>query len=100
MKVVYGRRAQSDIAEIFDHITKQDQTIAWAVEADNRKACEGLGQFPYANAATDIPHVYRMPLPKRGYTVFYRARAKQSVVEIVRVVRSSRVRNLRRVPKS
>ena len=100
MRVVYGRRAQGDIADIFDHITQQDVSTALAVEADIRNACEGLGQFPYANASTDIAHVYRMPLPKRGYTVFYRVRAKRAVVEIVRVLRSSRVRNLRRLPTS
>ena len=40
--------------------------MARAVEAEIQRACEGLGQFPYANPATDIAHVYRMPLPKRG----------------------------------
>ena len=100
MRVVYGRRAQSDIAEIFDHITQQDTATALAVEADIRKACDGLGQFPYANPATDIAHVYRMPLPRRGYTVFYRVSAKQSLVEIIRIMRSSRLRNLQRLPRS
>ena len=99
MKVVYGRRAQSDIAEIFDHISQEDPATALAVESDIRKACEGLFQFPYANAATDLTHVYRMPMPKRGFTVFYRVRATKSLVEIVRVVRSSRVKNLGRVPR-
>jgi plasmid stabilization system protein ParE len=98
MKVVYSRRAQTKIANIFDHITQQDSNTASAVEADIRSACDGLGQFPYANAATDIANVYRMPLPKRGFTVFYRVRAMQSVVEIICVVRSSRVRNLGRAP--
>jgi plasmid stabilization system protein ParE len=98
MKVVYGRRAQADIAAIFDHISRQDLKTALAVESEIRRACSGLGQFPYANVATDLAHVYRMPIPKFGFTVFYRVRAEKSLVEIVRVVRSSRVQNLGRVP--
>jgi plasmid stabilization system protein ParE len=98
MKVVYGRRAQTDIAAIFDYISQQDLKAALAVESEIRRACSGLGQFPYANVATDLAHVYRMPIPKFGFTVFYRVRAEKSLVEIVRVVRSSRVKNLGRVP--
>jgi plasmid stabilization system protein ParE len=99
VKIKYARRAQADIAEIFTHISAQDADTALAVEADIRRACEGLMQFPYANPATDIANVYRMPLPRRGFTVFYRLKPESSVVEIARVIRSSRVRNLGRVPR-
>jgi plasmid stabilization system protein ParE len=99
MKVVYGRRAKSDINNIFDHISQEDPSTALAVESDIRKACEGLRRFPYANVQTDLAHVYRMPIPKRGFTIFYRVRAKKSLVEIIRVVRSNRVKNLGRIPR-
>jgi plasmid stabilization system protein ParE len=99
MRVVYGRRAQTDISDIFDHISQADPVTALAVENAIRKACDGLGHFPYANVATDLAHVYRMPIPSRGFTVFYRVRAIPSVIEIVRVVRSSRIKNLGRVPR-
>ena len=94
MKVVYSRRALIDIGGLFDHIAQDDLNLAMAVESDIRKVCESLGQFPYANVATDLAHVYRMPISKRRITVFYRVRATQSLVEIIRVVRSSRVKNL------
>jgi plasmid stabilization system protein ParE len=55
MKVVYGRRAQKDIAEIFDFIVKQDHSSAMAVEADLRRSCDGLWQFPYANSRRILP---------------------------------------------
>jgi plasmid stabilization system protein ParE len=99
MKVVYSRRALRDLEAIFDHIAQQDRSTALAVESDIRLACAGLGKFPYANVATDLAHVYRMPIPARSFTVFYRVKAAKSVVEIVRVVRSSRVKNLGRVPR-
>ncbi len=82
MKVVYGRRAQRDLMELFDYIAAQDPDTAAAVEMDIRAACEGLGLFPYANVATDIPRVYRMPLPKRGYTIFYRVNSNSSLVQV------------------
>ena len=99
MRVVYGRRAEIDIAGIFEYISQQDPVTALAVESAIREACDNLGQFPYANMATDLAHVYRMPIPKRGFTVFYRVRAAKSLVEIVRVVRSTSVKNLGRVPR-
>lgn len=99
MKVVYARRAQADIAEIFDYIADQNPGTAMAVEQDIREACEGLAQMPYANPRTDRPNVFRMPLKRRGFTVFYRVRPRLSVVEIVRIIRGKRVRRLGRIPK-
>ena len=96
--MIYSRRSQSDIAEIFNYIATQDYSIALAVEADIKKACEGLARFPYANASTQRADVFRMPVRKRGFTVFYRVRPRLSVVEIVRVVRGARVKALGRVP--
>lgn len=100
MKVVYARRVQTDIGEIFDYISSQDVAVALAIEAEIRAACDGVGLFPYANSPTDIAHVYRMPLPQRGFTIFNRVKRQQSSVEIARVVRSARVRNLRRMPRN
>ncbi len=57
--------------------------MASAVEADIRDACEGLATFPYANPATDVANVFRMPISHRGFTVFHRVERKASVVEIV-----------------
>lgn len=99
MKVVFARRALSDLMEIFDYIAAQDVGTAVSVEADIRRACEDLAHFPYANPATDIANVYRMPIPTRGYTVFYRVRRRDAVVEIARIVRSARIRALGRIPR-
>ena len=99
MKVLYSRRAQSEMAEIFDYISAQNRSTAIAVAIDIRTACDRLGQFPYANAPTQRKNVFRMPVRKRGYTVFYRVRPRLRIVEIVRVVRGARVRNLIKVPR-
>ena len=99
MRVVYSERTVADIAEIFDYIEQQDHVTARAAEADIRRACEGFSQFPHSNPKTSRPNFYRMPIKRRGFSVFYRVRSRLRVVEIARVVRSARVRNLGRVPR-
>jgi plasmid stabilization system protein ParE len=96
MKVVYGRRAQTDIDEIFNYIVKQDPRAAHDVETAIRKACEQLSKHPYANPRIDRPNSFRMPIPGRGYAVFYRVRPRLERVEIVRVVRGRRLKSLAR----
>ena len=93
------RKAQSDIAEIFDYIAAQDSNVALAVEAEIMTACYRLGDFPYANPATQRKNVFRMPIRRRGFAVFYRVKPRAKVVEIVRVVRGRRLRDLRQVPQ-
>jgi hypothetical protein len=53
---------------------------------------------PRAAGKTDEPDVYRRPLGKYRYTIFYRTRPHDDGIEIARVVQSGRVRNLRRMP--
>jgi plasmid stabilization system protein ParE len=98
MNLRYSARAVADIADIFQYIAKQDVATALAVEADIRGTCEAVCDFPYASPRTDIANVFRAPVTRRGFTIFYRVRPRLSVVEIVRVVRGKRVRNLSRLP--
>jgi plasmid stabilization system protein ParE len=72
MNVRYSARAVADIAEIFQYIAKQDLATALAVEADIRSTCEGVAEFPYASPRTDIANVFRAPVKRRGFTIFYR----------------------------
>jgi plasmid stabilization system protein ParE len=99
VKVRYSRQAQTDIIEIFDYIAAQNRQSALSVEVSIRDACEKFAEFPYANPATDVTNVFRMPLPRIGFTVFYRVQRSASVIQIARIVRSARVRNLERVPR-
>ena len=73
VKVAYSRKALNDIGGIFDYIASDNRNMALAVECDIRVACESLSEFPYANVATDLPHVYRMPIPKRVHCFLSRA---------------------------
>ena len=67
---------------------------AQRVEDVIRITCEGLGDFPYAAAATDEPNVRRA----LSLQVFYRVDSVRDVVEIARVVHGARVRELGKIP--
>jgi plasmid stabilization system protein ParE len=94
MKVVFAERARRDIGEIFDVIAAHDPRAAQRVEDAIRRACEWLGDFPRAAAATDEPNVRRFPLVRYPYTIYYRFHATRGRVEIARVIHAARIRNL------
>jgi plasmid stabilization system protein ParE len=98
MKVAYTRRAQSDLGEIHAHVTAQDPAMAKAMVADIATHCAALAHNPRLNPTTDVPNVRRMPLASYPFTVYYRIDSRQECVFIARIVRSNRVRNLRKVP--
>ena len=98
MKVVYAERAKVDIGDIHDAIAVENPRAARRVEDRIRKACDGLSDFPYIAAATDEPGVFRLPLVRYPYTIFYRIDATRNQIEIARIVHSRRIRNLERAP--
>ncbi len=98
MRVVYAERARRDISEIFDSIAKHSSVSARRVEAAIRIQCERLAEFPYAAAATDEPRVFRVPMIRYPYTVFYRVNLALDRIEVARVLRSARIRDLQQMP--
>jgi hypothetical protein len=46
-----------------------------------------------------VPNLYRHPLGKYRYTVFYRVLPNDEGIEVARVVHSARVKNLRKAPE-
>jgi toxin ParE1/3/4 len=100
MKVVYAERARRDIARIFDTIAVRDPKAARRVEDLIRAKCDRLADFPFSAASTDQPNVYRLPLVRYPYAIFYRVDAVRDCVEIARVVHGARIKNLRRMPKA
>jgi toxin ParE1/3/4 len=97
MKIVYASRALRDIDEILDYIRKRSPRGAHSVSVAIEHAIQTCALNPRATGKTDEPNVYRRPLGKYRYTLFYRTLPHDEGIEIVRVVRSARVRNLRRL---
>jgi hypothetical protein len=56
-----------------------------------------LERFPEFGVATDEPGVHRWPMADLRYTIFYFI-ASEDHMDVLRVVDSRRVRDVRRVP--
>lgn len=96
---MFAERAQRDIGDIYDSIAQHNPDAAQRVEDAIRAGCEGLGDFPYASAATDEPNVRRLPLVRFPYTIFYRVDAARALVEIARVIHAARVKDPGKLPE-
>jgi hypothetical protein len=53
---------------------------------------------PRAVGKTDEPNLYRRPLGKYRYTIFYRVLPGDAAIQVARVVHSARVKDLGKVP--
>lgn len=100
MKVVFADRARQDIADIYDTVSAHNKAAAHRVEAMIRDHCERLADFPYAAVAVDEPDMFRLPLVRYPYTIYYRVTPGSDLVEVARVIHASRVKNLNRLPQS
>lgn len=98
MRLVYAPRALRDIDEILAYIQSRSPQGADRVSRAIERAIELAARNPYAGTSTDEPGLFRYPLGRYRYTVFYRVDAVRDVVEIVRVVHGARVRDLGSLP--
>jgi toxin ParE1/3/4 len=98
MRIVYASRALRDIDEILAYIRERSPRGARSVSLAIEHAVQTCALNPRAAGKTDEPNVFRRPLGKYRYTIFYRTLPHDEGIEIARVVRSARVRDLRRMP--
>jgi plasmid stabilization system protein ParE len=98
MKVIYSRRALRDIDEILAYVRKRSASGALNVALAIEHQLRTCALNPRGSPKTDEPNVYRSPLGKYRYTIFYRAPPGAQGIEVVRVVYSGRVKNLRKIP--
>jgi plasmid stabilization system protein ParE len=99
MMVRYRSRAQEDVADIYNRIARESAAAAQRVENTIRLAVGMLAIEP--ELGVDIGHkeMRRWPMTEYKYTIFYRVEWDKEYIDVVRVVESSRVRNLKRVPR-
>lgn len=100
MKLVFSPEALDDIDEIYRHVSRQSVQVAEKIEAAIRQASEASSRSPYLYPATAKTSVRRHPIRRYGFTTFYRVNKSRDAVDILRVVRGARVKNLRMLPKS
>ena len=100
MRVRYRSRAREDIRGIFNYRSLQHGLgVAVRVEIAIRSSAKILGEYPEFGRETNHRGVRRWPVKKYKYTIFYVINWLEGAIEIVRVVASGRVRNLKQVPK-
>lgn len=99
MNLVYAPRARQDIADIYDSIAMRNPAAAQRVEDLIRANCEALVHFPYAASATNLANHFRRPLVRFPYTIFYSVDAAHDRIEVLRVIHSARVKDLRQTPE-
>ena len=100
MMVRYRSRVREDVAGIYDRIARDSATAAQRVENTIHRAVGMLAMEP--ELGVDIGHkdTRRWPMTEYKYTIFYCVEWDKDYIDVVRVVDSSRVRNLKRVPRA
>lgn len=98
MKVVYASRALRDIDDILTYIRERSPGGARSVSLAIEHAVQTCASNPNAAGQTDEPGVYRRPLGRYRYTIFYRILAEGEGIEVARVIHGARVRDLRKMP--
>jgi len=99
MRIVYAPRALRDIDEILAYIHARSPGGARNVSRAIEHTIGMCALNPRAWGKTDEPNVYRRPLGKYRYTIFYRILPTNDGIEVVRVIHGGRVQNLRRMPE-
>ena len=98
MKVRITPAAQSDIEGVYCKIAMHNPQAAQAVEDLIRETIENLQFFPGVGVTIDVEDVRRLPLVRYPYTLYYRINLSEPAVEILRVVPSATIKDLRRLP--
>ena len=98
MRIVYAPRALRDIDEILTYIHQRSPSGAHNVSLAIEHAIQLCALNPGATGKTDEPNLYRRPLGKYRYTIFYRALPDKEGIEVARVIHGARVKNLQRLP--
>ena len=98
MMVRYRSRAQKDIESIYDNIARDNLGAAQRVEDAIHAAGDLLSKRPEIGVVTGHKDARRWPMTTFDYTLFYRIEWDEGYVDVLRVVRSRRVQNLKRVP--
>ncbi len=98
MRLIYAPQALRDIDEILTYIQSHSIQGAHSVSVAIEHTIDVCVRIPYIGAKTDEPKLYRVPLARYRYTIFYRVDEERDVLEVVRVVHGSRVRDRGKLP--
>jgi plasmid stabilization system protein ParE len=98
MTVRFSPRALADLEAIQNYLLPLNPRGAERVRQAIVATIDHIAAFPRSSVETDEPGLLRRPLVRYRYTIYYRLASTGHDVEIVRVLYSGRVKNLRRLP--
>jgi plasmid stabilization system protein ParE len=98
VKVRYNARSLLDLADIQDYIATHSvlsaQRVTHAIEYEISKCAN----FPSTGLKTNRKGLLRWPMKRHSITIYYNFEDGWDHIEIAGIVRSARVKNLRRMP--
>lgn len=98
MKVRETVTAVADLARILDYLDQHSTTGGGKLARAYEAARVQMAHFPYAATKIEGMDVWRLPLVRLHYTIFYRVVSTDDEVQVLRVVHGARVRRLDELP--
>ena len=98
MTVRFAPRALVDLRDIQTYVVQRSSQGAERLRRALVKAIDGCAVNPERGTRCDQPRLYRWPLHRYPYTIFYRPLGGGDGIEVARVVHGARVRKLGKMP--
>ena len=98
LDVRFSPRAVADLQSIRAYLIERSPKGAERVRQAIVATIDHCAEYPQTGNKTDRPGVLRVPLHRYRFTIFYRLSADGQSLELLRVLRSGRVKTLRKMP--
>ena len=99
MTVRLSPRALADLEAIRNYLVPISPQGAERVRKAIATTIDYCARNPRGGTMTDEPGVFRRPLRKYRYTIFYRVLPAGDGIEVARVIHGARVKNLGKMPE-
>ena len=97
--IVWSPRALRDLDDILSYIQERSPQGAHNVSLAIERSVGICARHPHLGLKTDEPGLFRWPLGAYRLTFFYRPLTTEPGIEIARLLRSGRIRDLARMPE-
>jgi plasmid stabilization system protein ParE len=95
----YTVRSTNDLVELLDYIAGQDGRVAQSCAEAIKSAVEYLALNPARGLPLEGTMARRYTVKKYKVTVYFRHRPRKRELEILRIIRGSRIKNLGTMPR-
>ena len=96
--VRFSPSAIADLQSIRTYLKERSPKGAERVRRAIETTIDHCAEYPRTGNRTNLPGVFRIPLHRYRFTIFYRLSPDKEQLEVLRVLRSGRVKALRSLP--